>query len=169
MRSSLQAMRTDALNSELPRRDRLRRRYQRTERVAVALEDLDRLDKQFKLNLLAGRLDLSTIVEPAKGVACVVFSCDIISAAIVADLIRSDDRKNARTPSAIYMERNTVWSAMKPDDVWTVVVNDLIHLNPLIFPAPSDILQLGFKTPPKQKFLPSFGAAKNKEEKPQGE
>lgn len=130
----------------------------RRERLAVALTDLDRVPPEVRTHLLAGRLDLSQAIrvgqDRMEDVPAVVFSCDLLTAAIVCDMLRSNDRKVGDAPTGLYINKNQSWSRITNNTVLTVVINGKAKLNPKVFPSDAMV-----GTPPPVKRF-SIGAAK---------
>ena len=114
---------------------------ERKEKLAVNLEGLDALSDELRVRLFAGRLNLQDIVRvtldgrPAE-YPSVGFCCPLAEAALVCDLIRSEDRKHGRPSTAIYLSRSGTGPWVRVQDHWmlTLVVAGKPHLNPAFFP-----------------------------------
>ncbi len=111
----------------------------RPEQLSVNIFDLDRIESSIRQMLLGGKLDLSkalTIGERPDDRA-VGFCCDLLSAACLCDIMRSNDRKFGDSPTRIYMRSrlNLPWFKIDANIVLTGLGEDeAIHLNPQIFP-----------------------------------
>lgn len=129
------------------------------EKLAVALADLDRVDPELRGPLLAGRLDLTTAIRVGADRAIedtpvVMFTCDLLTAATVCDILRSNDRKLGDQPTRLYIHRGQSWSRVNFNEILTVLVAGKVKLNPLVFPS----VQLEANTPPpKVKVLGKKG------------
>lgn len=119
---------------------------ERRERLAVSLADLDRIDPSIRGSLLAGKLDLTKAIrvgqDRMEDVPAVVFSCDLLTAATVCDILRSHDRKVGDPPTGIYINKATSWSRVINSTVLTVLVDGKARLNPAVFP-PNDVILSG--------------------------
>lgn len=113
---------------------------ERRERLAIALEDIEQIEQDFRGPLLKGRLDLTTIIRVmgesvAGDTPIVAFSCDLLTAAVVCDLLRARARKEGKVPPRMYWNKTGVsWYRVTLDVVFTVVVNGRARLNPEAFP-----------------------------------
>ena len=98
----------------------------RKERLALNVFDLDRLDPVLRARLLKGRLDLRAVrPDPDRGgETAVAFSCDPLTAALICDLLRSEDRRAGDVPTRVYLRRNKVWVRLSASDVLTEVGED---------------------------------------------
>lgn len=106
---------------------------ERREKLAVLLADLDRVAPSLRTGLLGGKLDLKTAVRVADEVAAVMFTCDLLTAAAVCDLLRSEDRRCGNPPTAVYVRRDRAWAKLPGSAVLTVVVRGEMRLNPVVF------------------------------------
>lgn len=110
---------------------------ERKEKLAISLVDLDRLSPQLRAKV-ARILDLTQVIEVGfdrvTRVPAVVFTCDLLTAAIVCDGIRSDDRKHHRQPTNLYVNRDRSWGRITNEIVLTVELASGIQLNPTFFP-----------------------------------
>lgn len=104
-------------------------------RLAIALDDLDRVDPIARQKMLAHRLDLENPIRITNKVcdAAVAFCCKIVDAAIICDLIRGEDRKAGDTPSRIFLDKGEGWKSVPGNAVFTVTVRGTIKLNPQLF------------------------------------
>ena len=111
----------------------------RREKLAVSLVDLDRVAPALRAGLLGGKLDLSRAIrvgqDRTEDVPAVVFSCDLLTAATVCDILRSHDRQHGDPPTGLYICKDRAWVRVTNDTVLTVVVGGKTRLNPAVFPA----------------------------------
>lgn len=108
------------------------------ERLAVALEDLDRVAPELRVKLLKGRLDLDNVLRHAgqhreEEVPAVPFTCDLLTAAIACDVLRSNDRKLGDELTRVYVLRESRWTRVTSKTVLTVIVEGKVRLNPEVF------------------------------------
>lgn len=107
-------------------------------RLAIDLKDLDRLDPVIRTRLLKGRLDLANPIQISKDRAipdhAIPFSCGLLSAATICDIIRSEDRKSGDFPTQLYIYKTT-WNRIPSHVALTIQVKGSVKLNPTIFPA----------------------------------
>ena len=102
-------------------------------RLALSLEDVDRMVPEMRARLLHGKLDLTLIrVGPKSNVPAVAFSCDLLTAATICDIIRSEDRKAGDSPTGVWVLRKS-WSRVSGNAVLTLVTDAGIKLNPDAF------------------------------------
>ena len=114
----------------------------RKERLAIRLDDVDKLPPEVRVGLLAGRLDLDKILrvgqgERAEDIPAVEFTCPLLEAALVCDMVRSYNRKVGDSPSEVYLHRGNDQSRYVRviyADTLTVVVAGKPALNPKLFP-----------------------------------
>lgn len=114
---------------------------ERKERLAIWLDDIDRIAPELRDKLLSGRLDLTQTVRVGRGelqrhksVPALVFTCPLLEAALVCDIIRSHDRKAKERPTELYINRGTSWARLIYSAVLTAVVDGKVILNPAVFP-----------------------------------
>lgn len=111
----------------------------RRERLAVALADLDRVPPEIRAGLLGGKLDLSQAIrvgqDRMEDLPAVVFSCDLLAAATICDLLRSYDREHGDAPTGLYINRASTWSRITNSTVLTTLVGGKVALNPAVFPS----------------------------------
>lgn len=122
-------------------------------RLAIALEDLDKVDPIARQKMLAHRLDLENPIRITSKIcdAAVTFCCKIVDAALICDILRSEDRKAGDTPTRIFLDKGEGWKAVPSNAVFTVEVRGSIKLNPQLF----DIIVLNHTPLPVQKL--TFG------------
>lgn len=104
------------------------------EQLAVNVFDLDRLEPSVRALMLAGKLDGSLIrIDPERpDEAGAVLSCDLLAAACLLDVIRSQDRKAGDYPTRVYLKKRT-WSRIPSDAILTLLVDGTLMLNPAYF------------------------------------
>ncbi len=107
-------------------------------RIAIAVDDVLRMEPLLRSNLVGGRLS-KTHVRIEQGdsrVAAVEFTCPAIEAAAICDVIRDQDRDAEESPSRVYVWRGKTWSRV-PADVELVVgefaAGEQPVLNPKLF------------------------------------
>lgn len=111
----------------------------RKERLAINLFDLDRVDPTIRGILLGGKLELSRAnvikVDKTKpDETAVEFTCGLLSAASICDTIRSHDMQAKESVTRVYIFRGRVWVKLGAKDLLTIVQDDSVRLNPVIFP-----------------------------------
>lgn len=102
----------------------------RTERLALTLADLDRMDAGMRRKLLANRLELTPVRADD---VIVVFACPTLEAAITADIIRGQDAKAKARPTGAWLDRGRGWRKLASDAILTVKVGETYILNPAVF------------------------------------
>lgn len=106
-------------------------------KLAIALPDLDRVSSEMRAKLLAGRLDLTQIIrvgqDRMEDVPAVVMTCDLLTAATICDILRSNDRQVGDPPTGLYLLKSTSWSRITNNTVLTVIVDGKVALNPVVF------------------------------------
>ena len=65
--------------------------------------------------------------------AGVVFTCPLLQAAAVCDVIRNHDRSTKEYPTRVYIKKVTAWSKLAGDAVLTVTQGEVVVVNPKIF------------------------------------
>lgn len=109
-------------------------------RMAVCLTDLDRLDPAQRQRMLKGKLDLTKIVQVTlpdrrQPVPCVAFTCDLLTAALVCDLLRDGDSRCDDVPTRVYVLKRESWSRVPLDTRLTVAECGKVVLNRSFFAA----------------------------------
>lgn len=106
------------------------------ERLALAVEDLFRLLPEQRKKILKGKLNVSELVntsgEGAKRVPAVAFTCDLLTAALACDAVRSTNRRLGEPPARIWVFRQT-WSPVPGNAVFTLDDGGKAVLNPDVF------------------------------------
>lgn len=108
------------------------------EKLAINLYDLDRLPADMRGKLLGGRLDLSSPIrtdwdrKDSPDELALLFTCPLLTAAIVCDIIRDWDVKAGDFPTRIYLKRKE-WTRIPSHKRLTVVAGSKSHLNPDFF------------------------------------
>ena len=109
---------------------------ERPERLAVALFDLDRIEPSIRKMILGGKLDLSVPFRvDAWDVAedtMVPFSCPLIDAASICDVVRDRDRRAGDPPTRVAVFKQT-WQRLSGTVLLTVMVKGKVTLNPAAF------------------------------------
>jgi hypothetical protein len=112
------------------------------QRLALNLWDLDRVAPDL-MERLGPQLDLGRDSVVRVGTAkdredrfadtAVPFRCDLLSAAMICDVLRATDRKFNDAPTRIYLLRDGKWRRLVGDAVLSVVDGGKVQLNPAIF------------------------------------
>ncbi len=109
----------------------------KVEELCLHLSDLDRIDPLVRGMLLKDKVDLERgpiRVDPSKvDAAGVGFLCDTLTAAILCDVIRSNDRKLRQPVTRVYLKRADAWAQLSSDLVLTEVENGKVRLNWSVF------------------------------------
>ena len=112
----------------------------RKERLAVNLYDLERQDPAFRGPDLLSRLDAGAPVwvdRNRKDEHALVFCCPLLEAALIIDLLRSEDRKAGDPPTRAYVRRGALWAKLPGNTVLTELGRDgKARLSRKEFPAP---------------------------------
>lgn len=103
----------------------------RSDRIAIALDDIDRIDESMRVNLLAGKVELRTV--DCNGIACIVFKCDTLVAATIVDILRGNDRAVGDDTTRVFLDRGNGWQSIKPHITLTTVVDGKVMLIPSVF------------------------------------
>lgn len=114
-------------------------------KLAVNLYDLDRCTGDLRTSV-AKRVDVHNPIktdwdrkaECATDERAVVFTCSLISAAVLCDLMRSHDREAGDFPTRLYIKRKE-WSRIPSHVVLTVVRGGKAVLNPDFFKVELDV------------------------------
>lgn len=119
---------------------RKRSQQERPERLALCLFDIDRIDPTIRSMLLGGKLetDRNKIVriDPDRmDETGVLLTCDLLTAACIADTIRAHDGGAGDPPTRVYLKRRGAWEKVPGRQALTLVVDGKPILNPSVFPA----------------------------------
>lgn len=130
-------------------------------KLAINLFDLDRLPQVVLASAVTPHVstdkdDLVVMDKSRLDEVAVVFTCPVLQAASICDVLRSHDRDAGDAPTRVYVFRKT-WSKVPGDKALSVVRDGEVQLNPAVFrveriPVPS--------TPPPTKRV-MLGKAKN--------
>jgi hypothetical protein len=104
-------------------------------KLALNLEDLGRMIPEARQAFLGGKLGGMVWVDKTVKDGCAVeLTCEFTDAALVCDLIRSEDRRLGRTPTRLYLFRRT-WTQLSSTAVLTQVrqPDKKVVLNPDLF------------------------------------
>lgn len=102
----------------------------RTERIALTLSDLDRMDDGLRRKLLGQRLELTPVRADD---VIIPFACPALEAAMTADIIRGMDRKAGERVTGVWLDRGKGWRKLASDAVLSVKVDETFILNPAVF------------------------------------
>lgn len=110
---------------------------ERREKLAISLEDTDRLTDATRQKFLAGRLEVVRWLRLGEGEGAVQFTCDLLTAATICDILRSHDRECGDEPTRVYVNRGgDAWTRVPGATVLTAVGPDgAVTLNPATFPT----------------------------------
>jgi hypothetical protein len=109
---------------------------ERSETLAINLEDLDRMTDAMRQRLITGRVDTIRWLRIGEMEAAVQFTCDLLTAATVCDIIRSHDREVGDEPTRVYVRRGTAWNRLPALAVLTAVEpSGAVVLHPAVFPT----------------------------------
>ncbi len=114
-------------------------------RLAISLEDLDRIDPIQRANLLHRRLDLQEPIRLSRHSAevIVLFRCSLKDAGYICDIIRSEDRKNGDSITRIYLQCDGGPRKRTGDNqVLIVQLNGVSSLNPILFQEPITLIPI---------------------------
>lgn len=128
---------------------------ERRERLAVAIADIDRMPADVRKKLLKDKLDLENVIRHAgqlrqEEVPSVMFTCSLLTAAKICDIMRSNDRAVKDEPTRVYLKKELTWARVPLDKSLTITIGHDVMLNPAVF-AP-DAPPTALKVPPT-KFL----------------
>lgn len=107
------------------------------EAIAVVIADLDRIVPSIRQMALSGKLDLSTPirVDPERmDETAVRFSCDLLTAATLCDVIRANDRKAGDHPTRVWVKRRA-WTKLPGTAMLTLIERGAVVLDPEWFGA----------------------------------
>ena len=109
---------------------------ERSESIAINLEDLDRMTDAMRQRLITGRVDAVKWIRLGEMEAAVQFTCDLLTAATVCDIVRSHDREVGDEPTRVYIRRGVAWNRLPALAVLTTVEpSGAVILHPTIFPS----------------------------------
>ncbi len=111
----------------------------RVERLAINIPDISRMDEFVRQQALGGKIHSSPIHIDKNVVdeIGVEFSCDLLTAAALCDIIRDGDRKRLEYPTRVYLNKGTtrsVWVRLPQDIMLSIVEKGECKLNPKVFP-----------------------------------
>lgn len=112
------------------------------EGLSINLFDLDRVDPFIREQLrIAERIDrdrgnVVRVDEKRVDETAVAFTCDLITAATICEIIRNHDRKAGDYPTRVYVRRAAggKWEKLPNDALLTLVAGEKVVLNPRWFP-----------------------------------
>jgi hypothetical protein len=104
-------------------------------RLAVNLFDLDRVDAMIRSMMLQGKLASSPVhIVPYKlDETGVEFTCELLMAASICDILRSHDRQLGDYPTRLYIHKGKAWSKLSGSAILTLVKDGVCILNPYVF------------------------------------
>ncbi len=112
----------------------------RSVRLAIPMDDLQRVNVSVRAKLVSDKLDLSKIVRidenRGRKVPALLFRCDLLIAAAVCDVLRANDRRAGENPTQVYVMRDRAWTRVTWNTLLTVQNEQgEIVLNPAVFGA----------------------------------
>ena len=139
---------------------------ERSEKIALNLFDLERLDPWFRQKMdLKRKLDMDRPIKTdwdrveTKDEVALVFTCPLLEAALTCDLIRNYNRSVGDWPVRLYIKKKS-WARVPSYRILTVLENGKAALNPLVFPTEIPLAEV---TPPEKNGKPIlFGRAVKK-------
>ena len=119
-------------------------------RLAINAVDLDRHDRFVLGLLLKDKIDLDAGAVPLKGLPLdempLPFTCNLLQAACVCDVIRSKDRSLKRYPTRVYVQTRERWNRLPHAAVLVKIRDREPYLNPEFFPkgkcSPEDTTEM---------------------------
>jgi hypothetical protein len=111
------------------------------ERLAVSLKDLNRMVPEVRRKMTEGKLDLTEIVRVGEkeNTPALAFSCDLLTAATICDIIRSEDRRVGDTPTGVWIFRRA-WTRVGGGILLTIMVDGEVRLNPEVFSVEVEVV-----------------------------
>ena len=113
--------------------------------LAVNLWDVERIPAELQPTLLAGALNLDSAVRLGNGPedTGLVFTCELLKAACICDMMRSHDRQVGDKPTRVYYNKGRGWRSVPSGATLTIVRSYRkgergVELNPLLFTAEVD-------------------------------
>jgi hypothetical protein len=121
--------------------------------LAVNLYDLDHHPEARDRYRFCDNAD-PTPVCVGGGAVCdttaVVFTCGLLLAACICDIIREEDRRAGRRPTRAYVRRPLTWVEVPEDILLAVAVGTKFVLNPAVFGEPKAVVR---RTVPDRDFF----------------
>jgi hypothetical protein len=124
----------------VPKVGHLAKALERKERLALNLFDVvDRVDAETRARMLNGRLDLSKSIDVDLGLVtkskAVELTCDLLTAALIIDILRSESRREGDEPIRAYIKREQAWIKLPRGAILTLSDGrNGAALNPEVFP-----------------------------------
>lgn len=116
-----------------------------SEKLAVNLIDLDRLPPlSMEKMILPYTIKKAIQCGQTKEDVGIEFNCDLLQAAVICDMIRSEDHKSGDTPTRLYLFNGSIWKRLSDEAVLTRVScppgslnGPKISLHPQVFDVPT--------------------------------
>lgn len=117
----------------------LPRKETRPERLAINLFDLDHLHPVVRASALGGKLgkEAVRVDDERMDETAVEFTCDLLTAASVLDVLRSEARKADDPPIRAYIKKQGWWQRVPHTAVLTRVREGKVELSLEWFPPPA--------------------------------
>lgn len=128
-----------------------------TDRLAINLYDLMRVDEFIRAQLVGGKINLDRAavikVDPDRlDETAVEFTCGIVTAACIADTIRTHDRAAKQYPSRVYLRRATAWNRLPAEATLALVEDGKVLLNPKVFKVELPVAKPKARGPQRVEF-----------------
>lgn len=101
------------------------------DQLAVSLTDLEKIPSVIRAIMLKD--GLSREVVRVGDDDAVIFSCDLLQAACICDIIRKRDVTAGDKPARVYLKRQEKWHRLSAAAVLTEYENDKLILSPSVF------------------------------------
>jgi uracil-DNA glycosylase family 4 len=110
-------------------------------RLALNIDDVFRMTPDARKQLLAGRINFGQLASKmyikvdgrAEPEAAIEFSCPLVEAATVCDVIRHQDAQVGDKPSRVYVNRRDAWTRLPAEATLTTTVDGGCALNREVF------------------------------------
>lgn len=134
----------------------------RSERLAINLFDLKRVPPVLRGGVVKD-LDLTTPVwidRNEQDEHAFVFTCPLLKAAAMCDMLRNADRQANATPARVYICRATAWQRLPRAAVLTFRRDGHFHLSREVFPEDVELITEAAAPPLRVVVLGRLGTAR---------
>lgn len=124
----------------------------RKERLAINMWDLSHLHPTMKVGFLGGKIDPTQpiwIDRDKPDETILEFVCNLFSAAVACDLLRSECRRSKEASVRVYLKRAEAWSRLPSTAILTVLEGKRFVLNPEWFPRKVKLIPIAPLPPEK--------------------
>ena len=110
----------------------------RPEKLAVNVYDLEGIDAAIRQRVLGPQLDKLDAKNPVwidrnrDDESAVIFTCDLLTAALACDILRSECRRENGPVIRLYLKKGA-WQKVPSTAILTAIINDKAVLNPAVF------------------------------------